>query len=207
MDSKFCNQTAGKAENTTDNRGKDVARRELIQTTGVAAATVGTIIMATDDTKAQGVTQTYRFGGEVQGWQGRAPAEIEDSVNPSIELQAGNEHEFWFENIDGAPHNMTIQDAEGNTIVQSSLVTTEGGTGSVTFTATPQMVQYICTIHPTTMVGDVNVTGQLQGQQNGGGLPLSALLIIGGIVMAFISPLLFAVFLFTRDAESQQNRD
>ena len=53
------------------------------------------------------------------------------------------------------------------------------------------------------MVGDINVTGQLQGggQQGGGGLPLWSLLMIGGIVLAFISPLLFAVFLFTREGE------
>lgn len=124
-------------------------------------------------------------------------------MNPSIELQAGKEYKIWFENIDGAPHNMTIQDAEGNVLAQSKTISNEGATAAVTFTAKPTMAQYICTIHSPTMVGDINVTGQLQGggQQGGGGLPLWSLLMIGGIVLAFISPLLFAVFLFTREGK------
>lgn len=175
-----------------ENADGGLTRRTFMRATGATAAGAAGVA-ASDDAAAQ--AQTYRFGGEVAGWQGREPAEIEGETNPTIELEAGQEYEFWFENLDGAPHDMTMQDANGSAVVQSSLVTSEGATGSVTFTATPQMTQYICTVHPTTMVGDLNVTGEVEGQ---GGLPLGLLLIAGGVALAFLSPLLFALFLFSR---------
>lgn len=197
-------QTASEAgmpetgEAQTDDADESVTRRTFIRATGATAAGAAGVATS-DDAAAKQETQTYRFGGEVAGWQGRAPPEIEGEVNPTIELEAGQEYEFWFENIDGAPHNIALQDSEGNVIVRSDNITQEGATASVTFTATPQMVQYICTIHPTTMIGDVNVTGELEGGQ--GSLPLGLLLMAGAVVLAFISPLLFAVFLFSRGGE------
>jgi hypothetical protein len=70
----------------------------------------------------------------------------------------------------------------------------------VTFTATSNMAQYICTVHPTTMVGDLNVTGEVEGG-GGGGIPLGTALFVAGMVLAFLSPLLFAFFLFSRGGE------
>jgi hypothetical protein len=172
----------------------DVTRRTFMRATGATAAGAAGIA-ASEDAAAQ-ETQTYRFGGEVQAWQGREPAEIEGESNPTIELEAGQEYEFWFENLDGAPHNIAILDGDGNSIVQSDNITEEGATASVTFTATSQMAEYICTIHPTTMVGELNATGQAEGE--GGGLSLGVLLLASGAVLAFISPLLFALFLFSR---------
>lgn len=175
-----------------------VTRRTFLKTTGATAAAAGTAVAGSSEAEAQ--AQTYRFGGEVAGWHGRAPPAIEGETNPSVELQAGQEYEFWFENLDGAPHNMTIYDAEGNAIVQSELVSEEGATASVTFTATSAMAQYICTIHPTTMVGDVNVVGETGGGEGGGGFQIGfrTAVFVTAMVLAFISPLLFAVFLFSR---------
>ncbi|NHN58746.1 MULTISPECIES: plastocyanin/azurin family copper-binding protein [Halorussus] len=183
----------------TAGEGGGMTRRSFVRAAGGTAAAAGAAAaVGADEAAAQ--SETYRFGGEVAAWHGRAPAAIEGQDNPTIELEAGTEYEFWFENIDGAPHNITMQDSEGNTIAQSSLVSSEGATASVTFTATPQMTQYICTIHPTTMVGDVEVTGELEG--GGGGIPTRMLVLAAGVVLAFISPLLFALFLFSRDREA-----
>jgi hypothetical protein len=186
-------EAAGGSEERPENG--DVTRRAFMRATGATAAGAAGIA-ASDDASAQ--AQTYRFGGEVQAWQGREPAEIEGESNPTIELEAGQEYEFWFENLDGAPHNIAMRDADGNVIVQSDNITQEGATTSVTFTATSQMAEYICTIHPTTMVGDLNVTGEAGGES---GISLRLLLLAGGVVLAFISPLLFALFLFSRGGD------
>ena len=192
-------QTADRkpADQQTDDDEGGMTRRSFVRTAGGTAAAGAAAAVGADEAAAQG--QTYRFGGEVAAWHPRWEGASEQS-NPTVELQAGTQYEFWFENIDGAPHNITIQDAEGNTVVQSSLVSSEGGTASVTFTATPNMAQYICTIHPTTMVGDVNVTGQVEG--GGGGIPTRSLVLLAGLVLAFVSPLLFAIFLFSRDRDT-----
>ncbi|UPV99766.1 cupredoxin domain-containing protein [Halorussus gelatinilyticus] len=193
-------EIASETEPTSEDE-EGVTRRGFVRRAGGAAAAAGTAGIAASDSAAAQETETYRFGGEVTAWHPRWEG-AEDNTNPTIELQAGQEYEFWFENIDGAPHNMTIQDAEGNTIVQSELITEEGATASVTFTATPQMAVYICTIHPTTMVGELNVTGQLEGGEGGGGLltslPFGALVVLTAIALALLSPLLFALFLFSR---------
>jgi plastocyanin len=173
-----------------------VTRRAFVRSAAGAAAAGGAGVVATNEAAAQ--AETYRFGGEVAAWNGRAPATIEGTTNPTIELEAGTEYEFWFENVDGQPHNMTIQDEAGSTIVQSELITNEGATASVTFTATSAMTTYICTIHPTTMIGDLEVTGQAEGEAGGGGVSLRVLLLASAVLLAFVSPLLFALFLFSR---------
>ncbi|WP_238398139.1 cupredoxin domain-containing protein [Halorussus salinus] len=190
---------AGGESEPDESGGDGVTRRAFVRTSG-AAAGMGASALLADDAAAQ--TQTYRFGGEVAAWQGRAPAAIEGQSNPTVELEAGREYEFWFENLDGQPHNIVIQDADGNAIVESELVSEEGATASVTFTATPAMTTYICTVHPTTMVGDLTVTGQAEGGGESGGLfgtlPFGALVVLGVIALALVSPVLFALFLFSR---------
>ncbi|WP_435178357.1 cupredoxin domain-containing protein [Halorussus sp. AFM4] len=177
--------------------GGGMTRRSFVRAAGGTAAAGAAAAVGADEAAAQ--ARTFRFGGEVAAWHPRWEG-ASDQTNPTVTLQAGTEYEFWFENLDGAPHNMTIQDSEGNTIVQSQLVTSEGATASVTFTATSQMTQYICTVHPTTMVGDINVVGEAGG--GGGGVPTRSLVLLAGLVLAFISPLLFALFLFSRDRET-----
>ncbi|UPV73714.1 plastocyanin/azurin family copper-binding protein [Halorussus limi] len=191
-------ETRGDDGGTVDD---GVTRRTFIRASGATAAAGAGAAFAADDVSAQ--TQTYRFGGEVAAWRGRAPAAIEGESNPTIELQAGQEYEFWFENIDGAPHNIAIYDDEENVIQQSDTILEEGATASITFTATSNMAQYVCTVHPTSMIGDLNVTGQVEGSGGEGGgifssLSFGALVLVAGLALAFLSPLLFALFLFSR---------
>ncbi|WP_459192876.1 PQQ-dependent sugar dehydrogenase [Halosimplex sp. J119] len=102
--------------------------------------------------------RTYRFGGEVSAWMGQEPDAIADEENPTLELTAGTEYEVVWENLDGAPHDFTIQDDQGETITATETMSEEGATRSLTFTATEEMAQYICTVHPNTMIGDIEVT-------------------------------------------------
>ncbi|MFC4552748.1 MULTISPECIES: PQQ-binding-like beta-propeller repeat protein [Halorussus] len=107
----------------------------------------------------------FVFGGGISGWHGRQPKRIEGQVNPTLNLEAGNRYRVRWENIDGAPHNFVIQDADGNRLMGTEVYSSQGATVTLVFTATEEMSQYICTIHPNSMVGDMQVRGGGDGQQ------------------------------------------
>ena len=48
-------------------------------------------------------------------------------------------------------------------VAQTEIISEQGAVQGVQFTATPEMAQYICLVHPNTMVGDVEV-------ESGGGM-------------------------------------
>lgn len=52
-------------------------------------------------------------------------------------------------------------------VAQTQIISEEGAVQGVRFTATPEMAQYICLVHPTTMVGDINVVSDGGGNQTG----------------------------------------
>ena len=193
-------------EHSTDDGGARVTRRGFVRATAVGATATGaaaTTGVAATEVSAQ--AQTYRFGGEVEAWQARAPSAIEGEQNPTLELEAGQQYEVVWENLDGQPHDFTIQNDGGTNLAGTDLVQQQGETASFTFTATPEMTQYICTVHPTTMVGDIEVAGESAGGSQGGGVPLWPTLMVGGLVLMFLSPLLFALFLFTRPREREES--
>jgi hypothetical protein len=110
-----------------------------------------------------------------------------------------------WENLDGQPHDFTIQNSDGTNLQQSDQTSEEGATASLTFTATPQMSQSVCTIHPNTMVGDVEVSnGDAPDPDEETGIPLWSVLMLSAVVLAFISPVLFAVFLFSRGSDAAE---
>ncbi len=140
-----------------EERNVATSRRRFLEAAG-AAGLVGTVGGGFAVAQQDGPT-TYRFGGEVAGWQGRAPSAIEGQVNPTMQLEAGTEYEVVWENIDGLPHDFVIQDDQGERITGTEIMSEEGATRSFTFTASEEMARYICTVHPTSMVGDVEVGG------------------------------------------------
>ena len=104
---------------------------------------------------AQG--EAIQLGGEVQAWQGQAPAEIEGESNPTLQLQAGTEYEVVWENLDGQPHDFVIRDENGERLVGTEIVSEQGATTSLTFTASEEMATYVCTVHPSSMRGEVQI--------------------------------------------------
>lgn len=56
---------------------------------------------------------------------------------------------------------------DGDLVSVTDLVEEEGGVQALEFEATEEMATYICTIHPTTMVGDVSVSGGGTGNETG----------------------------------------
>lgn len=131
-------------------------RRSLLRTIG--AGVVATSVVA-GSAGAQEVAQRFEFEGATEAWTGVAPSDIEGETNPTLTLEAGSTYEFHWENTDGAPHNVVIEDADGNNIVESEFVSTEGETQTVEFTASEEMASYYCGAHPSSMRGDVETGG------------------------------------------------
>jgi len=112
---------------------------------------------------------TIQLGGEISGWVGQAPSSIDGTTNPTLTLQAGETYRIEWENLDGSPHNLQILDHddtqyEGHIVggVDTSLLSTQGETQSVEFTATEEMVRYQCRPHRSSMHGDIEVNGSGQ---------------------------------------------
>ncbi|WP_135366541.1 PQQ-dependent sugar dehydrogenase [Halosimplex halophilum] len=142
------------------------SRRRFLSVAGAAG------LLAGAGGLAYGSQQTaYEFGGEVAGWQGQSPDEIADETNPTLELQAGTEYEITWENLDGQPHDFVIRDENGEELVGTDVFSEEGETHSFTFTASEEMAEYICTVHPTSMVGDIEVSAGAGGTPTEDGTP------------------------------------
>ena len=125
---------------------------------GIGAA--GFAGLATAPANAQSEVETeFRFGGSRAFWRGRSPDAIAEVENPTLELEAGKRYRVVWENLDGEAHNWVIEDADGNNIVRTEIITGEGETQTVEFEATAEMASYYCEVHPTSMRGDVAVSG------------------------------------------------
>ncbi|NHN49368.1 hypothetical protein G9464_17495 [Halostella sp. JP-L12] len=99
----------------------------------------------------------FRLAGEAGGWIGQAPGSIEGSTNPTLELEAGSEYTLVWENADGIQHNFAIEDANGEDLLSSEFVQQEGATQTVTFTASEEMAEYYCQVHPNSMRGTIEL--------------------------------------------------
>ncbi|WP_232686902.1 PQQ-dependent sugar dehydrogenase [Halobacterium zhouii] len=103
--------------------------------------------------------KTIELLGAADGWVGRSPASIESERNPTLTLESGTKYAIVWENSDGAPHNVTIEDGEGGVLVRSDIVSEQGATQTVEFTATDAMSTYYCEVHPSSMRGEVTTSG------------------------------------------------
>ena len=106
-----------------------------------------------------GGARTIELGGKVAGWMGRRPARIEGKTNPTLRLEPGTTHELVWVNLDGAEHELIIEDANGNEIAASESAAKKGTSVTMRFTANRQMAQYYCEYHPQSMHGGVATGG------------------------------------------------
>lgn len=89
--------------------------------------------------------------------------------NVSLEISDGN---LTGVSADG---NQTDGNATGDQqttpepVSETEIITPEGSVQAVQFTATSEMDQYICLVHPNTMVGDVEVESNGNGSDDGNG--------------------------------------
>lgn len=106
-------------------------------------------------------SETFRFNGEVSGWMGKRPTEIEDQINPALSLEAGVTYRIKWKNTDGQRHNIALLDANGTALKRTSFVNKRGMVQSFTFTATEKMTEYVCEAHLGSMRGNI-ITGDQQ---------------------------------------------
>ncbi|AGB31046.1 blue copper domain protein [Natrinema pellirubrum DSM 15624] len=109
------------------------------------------------------------FDGQTAGWVGIAPDSIADEENPTITLQEGETYEMGWTTGDGAEHNIAIYDENDEVVddLATERVTEPGDDQWLEFEASSEMVTYICEVHPTSMVADIEVESG-GGGGNGG---------------------------------------
>ncbi|WP_408960101.1 PKD domain-containing protein [Natrinema sp. 74] len=137
----------------------------MLALTGAATSTAFVAGFADTDTgDSDGVeiepdTQ-IEFYGQTSGWIGIAPDAIADERNPTLILQEGESYEIGWTRGDGAQHNIAIQN-ENDEVVDdlATEVVTDPEDQWLEFEASSEMVSYLCEVHPTSMVGDIQVEG------------------------------------------------
>jgi len=141
--------------NDADSRNQSVAtsRRRFLSLTAIGTlASIG----GPTNVEAQSQPETIRLGGEIAGWQGRVPDSIAGETNPTLRLEAGTTYRVVWENLDGMGHNFALLDDDGNVLERTQVMSEEGETQTLTFTAREAMAEYVCQPHITSMHGAVS---------------------------------------------------
>ncbi|WP_273836382.1 PQQ-dependent sugar dehydrogenase [Halococcus sp. PRR34] len=141
--------------NHTDaiDRSSTSSRRRFLS---VAAAGTLASIGGLGSVAAQSEPEIIRLGGEIAGWQGRAPDSIAGESNPTLQLEAGTTYRVVWENLDGMGHNFALLDGDGNVLERTEVMSEEGATQSIEFTAREAMAEYVCEPHITSMQGTIS---------------------------------------------------
>lgn len=104
--------------------------------------------------------ETIVFEGYITHWEGVEPDPLAGEENPTIVLQEGEEYEMRWINGDDQFHNLEIWDEDEEIV--DDLVTedidSEGGESEpLAFTASEEMVTYVCRYHQGQQRGDIVV--------------------------------------------------
>ena len=113
------------------------------------------------------VRETFELTGLTGGWEGTAPEAIADETNPTLELEVGETYRVVWTNGDGAPHDFTVLDADSNQLAGTEIFSEEEESHELEFEATEEMTQYHCSVHPSTMQGEIDIEGADQGEPGG----------------------------------------
>ena len=100
--------------------------------------------------------EVVRLGGKIAGWQGRAPESIAGETNPTLDLDPGIDYRVVWENLDGMGHNFALLDSAGKTLERTEILSEEGETRALEFTAGEAMAEYVCEPHSGSMRGAIS---------------------------------------------------
>ncbi|MFC7080325.1 plastocyanin/azurin family copper-binding protein [Halorussus caseinilyticus] len=167
------------------------SRRTFLKATAATGTVVGVGAVVT----AGQERQEFRLGGEVAGWQGRAPSEIEGQTNPTLQLEEGQEYAITWENLDGLPHNVAILNREGEAVERTEIIAEQGATQTLQFTASTNMAEYVCEVHPASMRGNLRFEGAATTQTDEAErfMPRGAGVGVQRVADGFVSPVGFEV--------------
>jgi glucose/arabinose dehydrogenase len=158
--SRFCskrhslraNAHVNPIQHTDDECRRAVGRRRFL---GLTAAGALAGVATSGRGRAQS-TRTIELGGRIAGWQGRAPEEIAGEENPTLELEAGIDYRIRWTNLDGMGHNIALLDGNGEVLERTAVMSEQGATQTIAFTAREEMAEYICEPHRASMRGAVS---------------------------------------------------
>lgn len=148
------------------------SRRSLLQ----MLSSIGATAMIGNRTSAQETTTTTKasvegvpiiLGGETEHWFGLTPSPIHGQENPTLTLKSGQKYTLIWVNLDGAEHELIIENANDKELIATESASTPGTTKAITFTANNQMDQYYCEYHPQSMRANIKLGNgfQTEGQQ------------------------------------------
>ncbi|WP_049997036.1 PQQ-dependent sugar dehydrogenase [Halococcus sediminicola] len=137
-------------QHTRNERSRATRRRFLSLTAAGALAGVATAGRG----RAQ-ETRTIELGGKIAGWQGRAPESIAGEENPTLDLETGVDYRITWTNLDGMGHNFALVDGNGAVVERTEVMSEQGATQTLEFTAREAMAEYICEPHRSSMRGSV----------------------------------------------------
>ena len=125
--------------------GSDTSHEETDDASGDRPASVSN----TDEDDGWTAVDEVRLSADTTGWEGLEPPVIAGEMNPTLVLTEGREYTITWENADGVPHNIELWDDEEAIVgeYETELMEEEGETQSLSFEATPEMVEYTCSIH------------------------------------------------------------
>ncbi|WP_226022986.1 ThuA domain-containing protein [Halomicrobium salinisoli] len=121
-----------------------------------ATATAMQTITVESDSPGIDPSTTIRLDGYYNGWEAAAPDSIAGDTNPTLQLQEGETYTVEWNSADGAPHDFDVRNASGDTVVNTDVITSESYS-SVEVTVTSDMAEYVCSVHPGTMLGSIEV--------------------------------------------------
>ncbi len=123
-----------------------------------------------DDENGEAIEPDTRieFDAQTSGWVGIEPEEIADEENPTLTLQEGESYEIGWEEGDGQQHNIEIRDEDDEVVDDlETEITDEGGDDQfLEFEASEEMVTYICEPHEGTMIGDIEIEGNGEAEED-----------------------------------------
>ncbi|WP_143825081.1 plastocyanin/azurin family copper-binding protein [Natrinema ejinorense] len=99
------------------------------------------------------------LSGQTSHWEGVTPSEIEGRENPTLVLEADAEYAIGMVEGNGQPHNVGIRGDDDEVVdgLETELVVEPEGDRLLEFTASSEMVAYVCDPHQTTMRGTLRV--------------------------------------------------
>ncbi|ELZ06526.1 plastocyanin/azurin family copper-binding protein [Natrialba aegyptia] len=157
-------------------RNNPISRRTAMKITG-AAATTALVAGCSSDSDENGSengsenggeleasnwegVETIEFTGEMDGWKGSAPSQIEGESNPTILLFEGQSYDITWTNGDGKNHNLEIVDDSDEPVndLSTDQMGEEGETQTLTIEeVTSDMKEYVCRPHESQMRGTIEV--------------------------------------------------
>lgn len=100
----------------------------------------------------------FELGARASAWRGIAPEYIRGERNPILRMTPGKTVDLVWENQDGKPHAVVVEDSLGSTILESEENSELGGRVTLTFEASQAMTTYLDPNYPVQMRGELLVT-------------------------------------------------